>query len=401
MSDAKYELLLKGGRVVDPARGLDEVRDVAIRGTEIAAVERDIPASLAATVEDVSGNLVVPGLIDYHTHCYWGHNRISVHADHIGAKSGVTTWVDTGSAGAANFPGFYHHVIKTSAVDIIPYLNISWIGCAPFGPLFVPYNELLDPRLLDSEEALRVCGEFEGVVAGIKLRASSDVCGAHGMAALRIARFVADAMRLPLMIHLSIPPLTVDDILPVLREGDTFTHCFTPFNVGVLDYDRKVRPIMRDAKERGVILDIGHGAGSFSFPVAEAAMGQGLLPDCISTDLSRVSVDGPAYDLPTVMSKFLALGMSFDEVLDRATRRPAACLGLADRLGGLAPGRTADIAVLEFEDGSVDFVDTRRNVRTGNRLIRAVKTIKGGRVLPPLANPGDEAPTRRPGMPGT
>jgi len=378
-------LTLKGGRVIDPASGRNDIADLRIADGRIAAIAPDLPAD-GGQVFDATGAIVTPGLIDMHTHAYWGGTLLGVNADKIGPATGVTSWVDCGSAGAATFEGFLHHVIRPSRTRILPFVNLSYIGLTPAGNLSVDVGELFDWRFADLGELERVNAEFPGEIVGVKLRASNNACGQNGPVVLPLAREAADRLGVPLMIHIGTAPPVIEEVLPFLREGDILTHIYNASAGGcVLDANGHLRPAMREALTRGVRMDVGHGGGSFSFDVAERAMDQGLLPDAISTDLHAHNIDGPVYDLPTVIAKFLLLGMSLEDVLSRVTHRPADIIRQS-ALGRLLPGGVADVAVFRLEDGSLPLEDSRGQRRVGTRTLRNLLTVIAGRVVTAIAD---------------
>lgn len=376
-----YDLIVKGGRVIDPMTGTNRRADVGLRDGRIVQVAPEIPADHGREVVALRGEIVVPGLIDLHAHVYWGATPLGVNADEIGPRSGVTTWVDVGSTGAANFPGLYHHVIKRSRVRIVPFLHISYIGLASIGHLRVPFGELYDFRLADLDAAIRTASEYRGAIRGIKVRLSADATGQHDALALRLARAAADELDLPLMTHVSFAPPIIEDVLPALREGDILTHCFTPLRGGILTTKSRIKSIVLEARDRGVLFDVGHGSGSFSFATAEAALQQEFSPDCISTDIHTLNVHGPVWDLPTTMEKFLALGMPFEKVLECVTLAPARAIGMEGEIGGLAPGCRGDLAVLDVTDEARELVDVNGERRTAQKRIRVLKTFKDGTLI--------------------
>jgi dihydroorotase len=370
-------LLLKGGRVIDPASGRDGVADVLVTGSTVSKIAPNLSAD-GAEVIDVTGSMVLPGLFDLHTHCYWGGTLLGVNPDKVGARSGVTTWVDCGSSGAATFEGFYYHVIKRSRMRVLPLVHLSYIGLTQGGNLSIDVGELNDWRFADLGELKRIRDQFPGAIAGVKLRASNNACGENGPVVLPLAREAADMFDVPLMIHIGTAPPTIDEVLPWLREGDILTHVYHPHPGGcVLDGKMKLKPAVKEAIARGVRMDVGHGGASFSFAIAEAAMDQGLMPDAISTDLHSHNIDGPAFDMPHIMSKFLALGMSLDEVLRLSTVSPADVMRRPD-LGRLSEGGISDIAVFKMKDGKVRFYDLANDMREGTTQFEHVLTIRDG-----------------------
>lgn len=364
----QIDLLLRGGRLVDPASGLDARRDIAISGDRIAAIEPDIPADRAAKVVDATGCTLTPGLIDLHSHVYWGGTSLGVDADRIAAKSGTTTFIDAGSAGAGNFLGFRRHVMERSRVRILAYMNISFAGIFGFSGT-VMVGECADLRLCDPREAVAAAREHRDVIVGMKVRSGRFAGGTSGIAPVDLALEAADQVGMPLMAHIDEPPPGRSEVLPRLRRGDILTHCFRPFPNAPVFASGTVRPDMFLARERGVIFDIGHGMGSFDFEVARAMLREGLAPDVISSDVHLYCVDGPAFDILVCMSKLVALGMPLTQVIRAATLNPAEAIARPD-LGRLAVGGPADIAVLKSLAGRFTFIDaTGATLEAPERLV--------------------------------
>lgn len=379
---AEYDLLLAGGTVIDPSQNIHAPSDVALAGGRIAAVAPAIPPKNATRVVDVAGKLVVPGLIDLHAHVYWGGTSLGVDPDDLSARAGVTTFVDAGSAGAGNFAGFRRHLIERSRVRIRAFLNISFAGIFAFSRQ-VMVGESVDLRLLNVAEAVRVAREHPDLVLGIKVRLGLIAGEGRGIAPLHLALQAAEALGQPLMVHTDLPPPTRREVLPLLRPGDILTHAFRPFPNGPLagaGSAGQVLPELWAARERGVVIDLGHGMGSFSFESARTCLAQGFLPDVISSDVHALCIDGPAYDLPTTMSKLLNLGMSLDQVIAASTAAPARAIGRPD-LGTLREGAVADVTVLDAQVGEFPFVDVLGQVMTGTHRLVPALTVVGGRPL--------------------
>ncbi|MER9075553.1 amidohydrolase/deacetylase family metallohydrolase [Mesorhizobium sp. M0904] len=370
----QFDLLIKGGRLIDPASGLDAQRDLAIADGRIAAIDTEIPFERAARVIDATGSIVAPGLIDLHSHVYWGGTSLGVDADRLAAKSGTTTFIDAGSAGAGNFLGFRRHVIECSKVRILAYVNISFAGIFGFSQT-VAVGECSDLRLCEPRETVAAAREHADVVVGVKVRSGRHAGGTSGIAPVDLALEAADKAGLPLMAHIDEPPPGRSEVLPRLRKGDILTHCFRPFPNAPVFASGAVRPDMRLARERGVIFDIGHGMGSFDFEVAKAMLSEGLAPDVISSDVHLYCVDGPAFDILVCMSKLLVLGMPLVEVLRAATQRPAEAIARPD-LGRLAVGAVGDIAVLRLRPGRFTFVDS-----VGASLVAEQRLVSDGIVV--------------------
>jgi dihydroorotase len=370
------ELILKGGRIIDPASGRDGIADIAFADGKVTEIGSDLPGIGAETV-DVRGLLVVPGLIDLHTHVYWGGTSLGVDAAEVARRSGTTTFVDAGSAGPGTFHGFRRHVIEPSPLRIIPYLNVSFPGIFAFSAS-VMVGECADLRLLDPRECVRVIQANRDLIAGVKVRVGRNAGGASGAAPLDIALEVADETGLPVMAHLDNPPPSPLDVLSRLRRGDILTHCFRPFPNAPVRGDGQIREEVLEARRRGVIFDIGHGGGSFGFRTAEAMLAAGFLPDVISSDVHTLSINGPAFDQLVTMSKFLSLGMELVDVIRAGTLAPAAALGRAD-IGRLESGAVGDVTVLYLGEGDFEYRDVLGEARAGRWRLEARGLVVTGR----------------------
>jgi len=374
------DLILRGGRVIDPAQGLDAIRDVGFANGRVAAVASRI-AEPAKEERDVAGAIVTPGMIDLHTHVYWGGTSIGVEAEPIARRSGTTTFIDAGTAGPANFAGFRRHVIERSAVRILAYLNVSFAGIFAFSRT-VMVGEASDLRLLDLNECVRVARENRDLVVGIKVRVGRGAGGSSGVAPLDMAIEVAEELGLPVMAHIDHPPPSRREVLERLRPGDVLTHCFRPFPNSLLRSDGAVREEALLARERGVTFDIGHGAGSFGFHACRGLLAAGFLPDVISSDVHVLNVDGPAFDLLTTMSKFLVLGVDVNAIVAAVTAAPARAIRRPS-LGTLAAGAEGDATVVDLEDGTFEFHDTQGERLTAERRFRLQGMVVGGKWWPP------------------
>ncbi|MCR9295454.1 MAG: amidohydrolase/deacetylase family metallohydrolase [bacterium] len=370
-----HDLILKNGRVIDPSQGLDSIADVAFADGKVAAVGASLPAD-AREIQDVSGRIVTPGLIDLHTHVYWGGTSIGVDPDAIADQSGCTTLVDAGTAGAANILGFRRHVIEPAKTRVLAYLNLSFPGIFAFSKN-VMVGECSDLRLLDARECARVVNEHRDLVLGIKVRVGAVAGGNSGIGPMEIAVEVADQLQMPVMAHLDLPPPGREDVVSRLRPGDVLTHCFRPFPNAPVGGTGRIHEDILAARQRGVFFDIGHGMGSFGFGTARAMLSHGFLPDTISSDVHSLCIDGPAYDLLVTMSKFLNLGVSLTEIIARTTHLPAKVIGRSE-LGTLTVGATGDASVLRLESGEYEFEDSMGELITGPQRLFSLGRVMSG-----------------------
>lgn len=376
-----FDLLIKGGEVVDPGAGLSGKLDVAITRNRIAAVDRIIAAESAHRVIDASGQYVTPGLVDLHTHVYHSVTFWGIHADPVAARTGVTTWLDVGSSGGYNFMGFRDFIAHPASSRIYALLNISSIG------LTAMTGELANLSYCDVDLCCTMTDENRDLILGIKARIDSATTGDNGLEPLRRAREAAERLELPLMVHIGGGPPDVSSVLDLMRPGDILTHCYTGNSMRIIDAGGQILDAAKQAVDRGIILDIGHGAGSFSFETAEALLDTDYRPYVISSDIHQMSILGPLYDLPTCLSKFMALGMSFADVIEAATAHPAEVLGMQNEIGVLKPGAYADVALFELVQGDFPFYDVRLNQRNGKVLIRNTLTLVGGREMVRVPDP--------------
>ena len=368
-----FDCLIAGGTVLDPGAGLNARLDVGISGGRVAAIGANLPAEGVATIIDAAGCYVTPGLIDLHSHVYWGVSEYGVDADEVVLPGGVTTTVDAGSSGAANFPGFRRYVIDRSRIRILAFVHLGVHGIQP-----PPATELRDMTYADADRAAATVRANRDVAVGIKIRMSDDTVGDYGKQAFREALRAAELADAPLMVHIGRTALPLEEIFDALRPGDIVTHCYTPQEPCVIDGHGQVRACVRRARERGVLLDVGHGRGSCHFDLVRTAFAQGLKPDTISTDLHAFSRDVPVVDLLTTMTKFVALGLSLGEVVYATTAAPARALGRQDSLGRLEVGGEADVAVLHMEERPATLVDARGTELRVDRQLRARCTVRAG-----------------------
>ena len=382
----KYELVIANGEVLDPSQKLRGKRDVGIRFGQIAAIAPSIPADRSVQRLDAGGKLVTPGLIDLHTHLcpYIG---IGLPADELVPITCTTTAVSAGDAGWQTWGAFRLLALPHSRTRLYAFLHIASIGLA--GGLAPA--EMLNIDYANVEGCAKVVAENPDTVLGVKVRITDSVVGQNGLEplrrAIRAAELAGKGVRV--MCHIGAAPGNLSDLLDLLRPGDILTHAYSGAGNNTVQNGRLL-PAALAAKQRGVIIDVGHGGGSFDFTVCEPALQQGMPPDTISSDIHAVSINTPGYPtLPWVMSKFLALGMSLEDVVAKATVEPAKIIGHVPGLGTLEVGAPADIAIMDLVDGPVELVDTRSNKRTGTKKLLPALTIRGGRPFghPPLPAP--------------
>ena len=372
MSD--FDLVITGGRIIDPSQSIDRITDIAFKAGKVAALGEGLAAK-ADHVETAKDRIVTPGLIDLHTHVYWGGTSLGVDPMVL-ARGGCTTLVDTGSAGPGNYPGFLEHVIKPCPVRIMAYLNVSFAGIYGFSKRIM-VGESGDLRLMAPLDTVEVARANRDTLAGIKVRVGFHASGNSGLVPLEIARQVADEVDMPMMVHIDVPPPTLTEVLGLMRKGDVLTHCFRPFPNAPSTADGKVRDAILEARARGVIFDIGHGMGSFSFATARTMLKNNFMPDCISSDVHALCIDGPAFDLLTTMSKFIELGMDFNEIIRSVTETPAKALLRSD-LGTFRTGSAGDASIIEWRKGTFDYVDSTGEHLTGKNRLLADRIIING-----------------------
>ena len=369
ITSMEYDILLKDGTVIAPSEGLNDQVDVAIANGQVAAVSKNIDPQKAERTISVSGKYVVPGLVDIHAHVYVGVTTWGVAADPACQTTGVTTIVDAGSSGWATFSGFRNYIVKPTQTRILCYLHISGIGL-----VYGPVGEMLDLRYADPGKVADTIIKNRDLIVGVKVRQGGAQVGDNGVEPLKLAIEAAERAGVPVMCHIG-AGVSLPEILKLMRPRDVITHCFQGRGDSILDEKGRVIPDAWAARQDGVIFDVGHGGGSFSYDVAKQAMEQGFISDVISTDLHTGNINGPVYNLPTTLSKFLHLGLSLEEVIEKATIQPAKAIQRDDEIGHLKIGSPADITVLDLLDGEFEFFDTHRKMFVGNQKLEAIFTI--------------------------
>jgi dihydroorotase len=379
----KFDLVIKGGDVLDPSQALRGKRDIGIRYGIVETLEPDIPAERALRVLDAGGRLVTPGLVDLHTHVYPYGSALGIPADELVAHQCTTTCVSAGDAGAHNFAAFRRFIVAQTRTRLYAFVHIANMGLAPY-----PVAELFNIDFANVDAAAKAVGENADIVIGVKVRMSENVIARNGLEPLRRAIAACEKAGTggKVMCHIGgvETPELMSQILDTLRPGDILTHAYSgaPNNAGAFTnivQQGRLLPAALAAKLRGVIFDVGHGGGSFDYTVAEAAIAQGCPPDTISSDIHVVSGNTPGMPyLIWVMSKFLGLGFTLDQVVAMATVNPAKIINRAPKLGTLQIGAPADVAIMELVEGPVSFVDTRNNRREGKSQLKAWQTVTAG-----------------------
>jgi dihydroorotase len=369
------DLVVRGGLLAGPPGEEPRRCDVGVAGGVVARLQPEIAPGEAAEVLDASGCIVVAGLVDLHTHVFAGATFWGVSPGPLAWRTGVTAWVDAGSAGAYALGAFRRLCDEPGAPDVRAFVNISRVG------LVDETGEAREERACDAGLCSAAIAEHRDFVVGVKCRLDRFATGDLGVLPLRRAIEAAEAHALPVMAHIGAGPPRIDEVLDLMRPGDIVTHCATGQGMSLVQPDGRVRPSALAARQRGVLFDVGHGSGGFSFRAAETMVAKGFAPDVISSDLHQRSVLGPAFDLPTCLSKYLALGLELNEVVAAATSRPAEAVGMSGSWGHLEVGRTADLALFELEEGNFVLYDSYLEARPATRLLVNRTTLRAGRVL--------------------
>ncbi len=379
----KFDLVIKGGDVIDPSQSLRGKRDIGIRWGLIEAIEDDIPAARASKTIDASGKLVMPGLVDLHCHVYPYGSAIGIPADELVQFQGTTTVVSAGDAGVNNLAALRRFIVAQSRTRIYAFVHIANNGLSAF-----PVAELYNIDNAQVEACAMALAENPDFLIGVKVRMSENVIFKHGIEPLKRGIQACEMCGWParMMVHIGGVETRelMSDILNLLRPGDILTHAYSgaPNMSGAFTnivQDGKLLPAALAAKQRGVLFDVGHGGGSFDFTVAEIAIPAGCTPDTISSDIHVFSGNAPGIPfLPNVMSKFLAMGSSLDQVVAMTTSVPARIINRTPKIGTLQRGAPGDVAIMDLVEGPVSFVDTRNNKRDGNLQLKPVQTVVNG-----------------------
>ncbi|AYB29966.1 amidohydrolase/deacetylase family metallohydrolase [Chryseolinea soli] len=372
------DLLLKNGHVFDPKNNIDAVMDIAIANGKIFSVATNIPPANAKKVIDATGFYVCPGLIDIHTHAFVGGNpetfadgSLSISPDDFAPKSGVTTVVDAGTSGWRNFPVFKDHVIDRSKTRILAFLNIAGTGMSG-----KPTQEDLND--MDPDKTLETIQKFPDIIVGVKIGHYEG----KEWSPFDRALTASENANVPLLVECHLPQYSLEDQLNHMRPGDIITHSYEKVSerMSVVDEQGRVRPFVKEAQQRGILFDLGHGGAGFWFSEALPALQQGLAPNSFGTDFHRFSMNAGMKDLLNVMSKYMAMGMTKEDVLRRATWAPAKAIKRED-LGNLSVGAVADIAVLSLREGNFGFTDAGGNKIEGHQKFEAELTVRAGKIV--------------------
>src|SRR3954470_8388430 len=379
----KFDLVIKGGDVLDPSQSLRGKRDIGIRWGVVEAIEPEIPAARALKIIDASGKLVTPGLIDLHSHVYPYGSAIGIPADELPQFQCTTTTVSAGDAGVNNLAALRRYIVAQSRARIYAFVHIANHGLSAF-----PVAELYNIDHAQMEACAMTLAENPDFLLGVKVRMSENVIFKHGLEPLKRAIQACEMCGWPakMMVHIGGVETKelMSQILDLLRPGDVLTHAYSGApNIGGaftnIVQDGKLLPAALAAKQRGVIFDVGHGGGSFDFTVAEVAIPGGCTPDTISSDIHVFSGNSPGMPyLPNVMSKFMLLGFSLEQVVAMATTAPGKIINKAPKIGTLQVGAPGDVAIMELVEGPVSFVDTRNNKRDGKAILKPVQTVING-----------------------
>ena len=373
-----YDLLLKNGHVIDPKNKIDSILDIAIANGKIAKVAKNIPASQAKKVVDVTGLMVTPGLIDIHTHVFVGSRPdkfadgiLSLSPDDFTFKSGVTTVVDAGTSGWRNFPQFKSQVIERSQTRILAFLNIAGAGMSGD-------PDQQDINDMDAKMTSLMVQQYPQIIVGIKIGHYEG----KEWTPFETALEAANQSAVPLFVECHLPQLSLEEQLKRMRPGDIITHSYEKVaeRMPVIDEQGHIRPFVLDAKKKGILFDVGHGGAGFWFSQAIPAFKQGLWPNSFGSDLHRFSMNAGMKSMLNIMSKYLSMGMPLKDIILRATWNPATSIKRND-LGNLDEGAVADIAVLSLLNGNFGFLDAGGIKLEGNRKLEAELTIRAGKIV--------------------
>jgi predicted amidohydrolase len=373
----KVDLRIIGGTIIDPERGINGLGEVLIRGNKIVDQAKAGEAVEAETTIDAKGCLVLPGLIDFHAHLSGGGTESSIDADVSLLPMGVTTGVDAGSCGVANFDGFMRTTVATSRMRILGFVNIS-----PGGLIATRYSEELDPKYYDEAAIAALLSRYPGQLLGIKIRVSKEIVGDFGIKPLAATMEIARRLNCPVVVHTTNPVAAPEQIASMLRPGDVYCHAHQGEGETIVGANGKIRPALFAAQKAGVVFDACNGRNNFSFKVAQAALAEGFMPDVISSDVTKKTLYGDfVFSLPFVMMKYLNMGMKLEQVVAACTSTPARLIGMKGKLGTLSPGALADVAVFRLGKKKLEVKDIHGNSIIGENMLVPQMTVFDGRIV--------------------
>ncbi|SFL74887.1 metallo-dependent hydrolase [Pelosinus propionicus] len=373
----KGDLLIRGGTIVDPARNFLDKADILIRGDRVVDIPVDEKIQAEKVIE-ATNCLVLPGLIDYHTHLFHSGTQIGIYPDSALLPQGVTTAVDQGSAGVTNFDSFFKTVVNNSQMRIFAHLHASPAGLSTLTRSLEP----IDPNLFDAECARSLFKKYDKELLGLKIRQSKEIVGEWGLAPLKATVQMANTLGCRVVVHTTNPPGEVEELVSLLRSGDVFTHVYQGKGSNIINERGKIRQAVREARTKGVLFDTADGRGHYAFSVAKAAIADGFEPDIISTDIVRGSLyERTVFGLPLIMSKYLNLGISLEKVVKACTSAPARVIGMEGKIGTLAPGAYGDIAVFQLKEIPLHIQDVFGEVLTCDQVFIPQMTVLNGRVV--------------------
>lgn len=370
-----YDILIKNALCIDIEQNINKNMDVAVINNRIAKIEPVITEPALQTI-DADGCILTPGLIDFHTHVYYGGTDIGIHADSAYLPTGVTSVVDAGSAGSATFESYMNSCVMNSVVRIKSFINVC-----PTGLGTMKFHENVSSTVFDKIKTKRMLDKYKDNILALKIRASSELVGSAGLEPLRAAAAFAKELNLPLAVHTTNPPSSAGELADILKAGDIYIHCYQGTGNNIIAAGQVSDKILA-ARERGVIFDAANGGNHWVFDVAETAFKQGFYPDIISTDLTvKTLFKPPVHSLPYIMSKYLNMGMKLADIIKACTATPAKLMHMQNEIGTLKIGAVADITILKLINKPIVFTDTKKEQRTGNRFFENQLTIKDGSVV--------------------
>lgn len=373
-SSQTIDLLIEGGTVIDPGGNLHATLDVAVKDGKILEVGKNIPKERALKVVSAKDRIVTPGLIDVHTHCFEGVS-FGINADRYCLSRGVTTVVDAGSAGSSTIVNFHKFIANPSTARILALVNIGVVGTAMLQGSYLNLD-WVNPQL-----TAKAATDNRPVTVGIKIHVGRTITGAADMECLKRAVEASEIARLPLMAHIEDSYSPLPDILKMLRKGDIYTHCFNSRPHNILDASGKIIPEVLEARARGVLFDPAQGGSHLNFDVAEKCLQQNFPPDTISTDLTNTAVERRIFDLPTMVSKFMAIGIDIDKAIAMVTSNAARMFDCGAQIGSLRPGSEADISIFDLRDGKFEFEDSDGGKRTGRQMLVNKTVVRHGQIF--------------------